>query len=332
MADTLQVGLLSCGGMARTLGRALGKVPRAQLAQVCDLDGAAARAFGEEMGVPWTTDAQALLADDRIAAVIIATPNFTHVDLVEVAAKAGKHIFCEKPLALSTADADRMLAATRAAGVHLVVGHVLRLLPVFDHIRTLVADGVLGRPFALRITRAGGWGERQPWRQQRRTSGGPLFEVNVHELDFMRCLLGEPQSVYAMGANAVVSGVDFEDTAMVSVRFAEGAFGALHCSIGAALPEYTGTLQGTEGTLRFSNGGPRRIDWKRFDGTAGELSGDALAVPDAHVRELGFLVAAALDGVTPQLRGEDGRAAVAMAEAAVRSMQSGKIEPVAPPA
>ena len=183
----------------------------------------------------------------------------------------------------------------------------------------------------MRITRIGGWGERQPWRQQRRTSGGPLFEVNVHELDFLRSILGEPESVYALGANHVVAGVDFEDTAMVSVRFADGAFGTLHCSIGAALSEYTGTLQGTEGTLRFSNGGPRRIDWKRLDGTAGELSGAVLAVPDAHVRELGFLVSAALDGVVPELRGEDGRAAVAMAESAVRSMQSAQVEPVAAP-
>ena len=317
--------------MARTLGRALGKVPRARLAQVCDLDADAARTFGEQMGVPWTTDAAALLADRRLGAVIIATPNFTHADLVVAAAAAGKHIFCEKPLALNTADADRMLAATRAAGVHLVVGHVLRFLPVFDHIRTLVAEGVIGRPFAMRVTRVGGWGERQPWRQKRQTSGGPLFEVNVHELDFMRAVLGEPEAVFALGSNAVVAGVDFEDTVLVSVRFAGGAIGTLHGSIGAALPEYTGTLQGTEGTLRFSNGGPRRIDWKRFDGTSGERSGDALDVPDAHVRELSFLVSAALDGVTPELRGEDGRAAVAMAEAAVRSMQSAQVEPLAPP-
>lgn len=320
----LQVGLLSCGGMARTLATALNRLPRAQIARVCDVAAPAAKAFGEELGVPWTTDASLVLEDPAIRAVIVATPNFTHADMVVAAAAAGKHVFCEKPLALSTEDADRMIAAARANGVHLVVGHVLRYLPVFDHVKRLVDTGCLGRPFAMRISRLGGWGEKQAWRQRRETCGGPLFEINAHELDFLRYILGEPEAVYATGSQLVVDTVDFEDTAFVSVRFVGGGHGVLHSSIGAALGGYTGLLQGTEGTLSFSNW-PSSIEWKRFDGTQGRLAAEELRVPDPHERELAHLVDAALDGTPPAIRGEDGRSVVAMAEAANESMRTGSV-------
>jgi myo-inositol 2-dehydrogenase/D-chiro-inositol 1-dehydrogenase len=330
MADELLVGLLGCGGMGRTLARALGAVPRARLARVCDAAAAAAQACGEQLGVPWTTEVDAVLGDPAIGAVIVATPNFTHAELVCRAAEAGKHIFCEKPLALSVADCDRMIAAARRHGVHLCVGHVLRYLPVFDTMKRLIDGGTIGRPFAVRISRLGGWGDVQPWRQKRELCGGPLFEVHVHELDYMRYILGEPAVVYATGSQEVVRHTDFEDTAFVSVRFVAGGHGVLHSSSAAALGGYTGVIQGTEGTIAFTNW-PGRIEWKRFDGRGEVLSGEQITAPEeAHQRELRQLVEAALDGKEPAIRGEDGRAAVAMAEAAVTSMQTGRPVPLGP--
>lgn len=322
VSKELQVGLLSCGGMARTLAAALNRLERAEIARVCDVVEDAARGFGEQLGVPWTTDPGEVLADSAIRAVIIATPNYTHREMVERAAAAGKHIFCEKPLALHVADADAMLAATARAGVHLVVGQVLRYLPVFEHMKRLIDAGTIGRPFAARISRLGGWGERQEWRQRRETSGGPLFEVNAHEIDYLRYILGEPETVYATGSQRVIPSVDFEDTAFVSIRFRGGAHGVLHSSIAAALGGYTGVIQGDQGTIAFTNW-PSSIEWKRFDGGSGRLAGDELAVPDAHERELSHLVDAALDGTPPAISGADGRAVVAIAEAAAASIQSG---------
>jgi len=318
----LKVGLLSCGGMARALATALNRLERAEITRVCDVVEAAARGFGEQLGVPWTTDADLVLADPDIRAVIIATPNFTHAEMVLRAAAAGKHIFCEKPLALRVVDADRMIAAARGNGVHLVVGQVLRYLPVFEHMKRLIDADTIGRPFAMRISRLGGWGEKQEWRQHRETCGGPLFEINAHEIDYMRYILGEPEVVYATGSQRVVSTVDFEDTSFVSVRFRGGAHGVLHSSIGAALGGYSGIIQGELGTMVFTNW-PNSIEWKRFDGASGRLAGEDLAVPDPHQRELSHLVEAVLDGTPPAITGEDGRAVVAIAEAALASMQSG---------
>lgn len=322
MPKELQVGLLSCGGMARALAGALNKLGRAEIARVCDVIEPAAQAFGDQLGVPWTTNAEEILADPRIGAVIVATPNYTHAEVVIKAAQAGKHIFCEKPLALHVADADRMIEAARENRVHLVVGQVLRYLPVFEHIKRLIDQGTIGKPFAMRISRLGGWGEKQEWRQHRETCGGPLFEVNAHELDYMRYILGEPETVYATGSQRVVATVDFEDTAFVSVRFAGGAHGVLHSSIGAALGGYTGIIQGNEGTITFTNW-PSSVEWKRFAGTTGKLGEGDLAVPDPHQRELAHLVDAVLDGTPPAITGRDGRAVVAMAAAAVESMRTG---------
>ena len=315
--------------MARVLARALNSLERARIGMVCDLVEGAASSFGSELGVPWTTSIEEVLANPEISAVIVATPNFTHADVVVQAAQAGKHVFCEKPLALSVADCDRMIAATDSAGVALCVGQVLRYYPVFTQIKSLLDAGTIGQPFAVRISRLGGWGETQPWRQRRESCGGPLFEINAHELDYMRYLLGEPEVVYATGSQLVQHGVDFEDTAFVSVRFAGGAHGVLHSSIGAALGGYTGIIQGTEGSLAFTNW-PGSIQWKRFDGNSGRLASDELTTPEPHARELTHLVEAALDGVAPVISGRDGRAVVAMAEAAVSSMASGQPVSVTP--
>ncbi len=320
----LAIGLIGCGGMAKVLARAANRLPRARVVKVCDVSAEAAQAFAQELEVPHTADPGEILADPAIPAVIIATPNFTHADLVVRAAAAGKHVFCEKPMALTTADADRMVAATRAAGVHLVVGQVLRYLPVFHHIKRLIDEGKIGTPFAMRTSRLGGWGQAAPWRSRRETSGGPLFEVNAHELDYMRYILGEPETVYATGSRRVLDNVDYEDTALVTLTFHGGGHAVLHTSIGAALGGYSGVIQGTEGTLNWTCW-PDSLEWKRLDGTGGKLAGkDDLPAPDAHEREVGHLVDAVLDGTPPAITGADGRAVVAMAEGAVRSMQTGQ--------
>ena len=324
MPAPLSIGLIGCGGMAQVLARAANRLPRARVVKVCDVFADAARSFGQELGVPHTADPGEILADETIPAVIIATPNFTHADLVVRAAEAGKHIFCEKPLALGTADCDRMIAAAHRASVHLVVGQVLRYLPVFHHIKRLIDEGTIGTPFAMRTARLGGWGHPQAWRNKRETSGGPLFEVNAHELDYFRYILGEPETVYATGSRRVVDIVDFEDTAFVSITFRGGAHAVLHSSIAATLGGYSGVIQGTEGTITW-NCWPDSLEYKRFDGATGKLAGkEQLPAPDAHEREISHLVDAVLDGTPPAITGADGRAVIAMAEAAVQSMETGQ--------
>ena len=161
MVSELGVALIGCGGMGRSEGRVLSGVPRARLVAVCDVSAEAGAEFGAEMGVPHVTDHRALLDRQDVDAVLVVTPNGLHTQVVLDAAGAGKHIFCEKPFAFTVAECDQMISAAGEHGVRLMVGHVLRLMPLFQRVIDLFAGGDLGRPVAAQITRLGWLGTRR---------------------------------------------------------------------------------------------------------------------------------------------------------------------------
>jgi len=235
------------------------------------------------------------------------------------AAPAGRHIFCEKPLALSVADCARMIAAARTAGVHLCVGHGPRDRPVFDRMKAMIGEGVIGEPFARRVSRLGGWGAQAAWRQRRATCGGPRFEVNAHELDDLP-VLGEPETVYATGAQIVLHSTDFAEAAFVSVRLRGGRHGLLHSSVAAGLGSCTGLLPGAEGP---SVSRPGRAASTGCASTA-PAARSAKWWPPTPPSATSPTWARPARTAARRLHGEDGRAMVAIAEAAVASMASGE--------
>ena len=188
-------------------------------------------------------------------------PNFTHrEEVVLQAIAAGKDVFCEKPMALSLADCEEMIDAARRAGRKLMVGQVLRLITVFATVRRLVEEGLIGPPRAMRILRCsrrsdcaeGPW--RTSWRRSRANTGGLLFEINVHEFDFMRAILGEAAEVSAMAANIAHPELDYEDHAVVTVRFRNGAIAFLETSTATALGATEGLITGGAGLHRLRLG------------------------------------------------------------------------------
>ena len=126
------------------------RVPDAELVAVADARPEAARALADELGVEAHPDPAALIADPRIEAVVIAAATPAHVDLVVAAAEAGKAVFCEKPMALTIAEADRAVAAAETAGVPLQVGFNRRFAPDFAAAHDAVVDGTIGTPHQLR--------------------------------------------------------------------------------------------------------------------------------------------------------------------------------------
>src|SRR5688500_4441016 len=119
----LGIALIGCGGMGRSEARVLKDVPRARLVAVCDVNEAAARECGAGMGAAHHTKHHEALARPDVGAVMVATPNGLHTQIVLDACAAGKHVFCEKPFAFTVAECDRMIAAAEAAEVRLMVGH-----------------------------------------------------------------------------------------------------------------------------------------------------------------------------------------------------------------
>jgi scyllo-inositol 2-dehydrogenase (NAD+) len=297
-----------------------------EIAGVFDSDGAAARAVAERHG---TTAYESLEAGlERADAVVISTPTFTHCELAMAAARAGRHVLCEKPMALDERECEAMIAAARDAGVVLQIGFMRRFQPEFAEARRRIAAGDIGEPMVLKsLTR--GPGLPPPWAWEIERSNGMLAEVNSHDFDSVRWLAGSDiVRVYAETANrkGAARGVEaegFYDNAVVAVRLASGAIGTI------------------DGTCPADYGYDARMEVVGSDGllVIGDVRGQALLeVRDRDVGvvapthrtwpdrfEAGYraqmraFVAAAQAGAAPAVTGEDGRAAVRAVRAANRS-------------
>jgi predicted dehydrogenase len=165
------------------------------LVKVCDLDEATARRVGEDLGVAWTTDFHQAAASDAVDAVLIAVPPGLHRDVTVVAARHGKHVFCEKPIAVELAHADEMIAACEEGGVILSTGYLFRYAENRDTLRRVLRDAVIGRPVLWREVLPPQT-ESQSWLSNYELGGGALFEYS-HSIDFACYTLGRPQSVSA---------------------------------------------------------------------------------------------------------------------------------------
>ena len=227
-----RIGIVGCGFIAHLHSRALKGVLRAghapgEVAAVCDLDRSRAEAFARAWQADVVDDPVELVRS--VDAVWICTPTSSHRALVEAAAEAGTAVFCEKPLAPNLADAEAMARA--AAVVPNQVGLVLRTSPAYGAVADLVQGGTLGRPMAV-VFRDDQYFPNQgqyasAWRADVTVAGGgTLLEHSIHDLDVLRWVLGDVETVSAVTANyAGHEGV--EDVAVATLRFASGATATL---------------------------------------------------------------------------------------------------------
>ncbi|TLS47120.1 dehydrogenase [Streptomyces montanus] len=324
----LAVGLIGVGRMgsfhAETLAH---RLPGVRLAALADPAPGAARSLGDRLGCATTcTDIGELLADPRIDAVVIATPARTHAGLVEAAAKAGKAVYCEKPMAVTLAEADRAIAAAADAGVPLQVGFNRRYDAGFRAAHEKVAAGDVGTPQLLRsLTR-----DPQLADPARIAPWTIFLETLIHDFDVLRHLNpgAEPVEVFAM-ADALVR-PDFKDrglldTAVVTVRFDNGALATAEASFQAVYGyDVRAEVFGSAGMLTM--GDVRRTHLTAYgpDGVAAEsVTYDQHLFHDAYVAELADFADSVRTGRIPSVTGEDARAALSIALAAIRSVTTG---------
>ena len=327
----LLVGLIGGGGMGKGLAKGLAACEAGRLVAVADVAEGAAAAAAEELGegIDAYTDPAELLAREDIGAALVAVPNWLHPPTVLEVAAAGKHVFCEKPMALDVADARAMIDACEAAGVKLMIGQVLRYNQPFVWMIDKVREGMFGEPCALQVTRVGGgWGGRyaQTWRMHKDKTGGPLFEICAHEIDFIRQVLGEATSVSATKANFINPEIDYEDYASVNMTFEGGRRASLlagHCGFQTC---YDGKFYGTEGTLVFDRVG-RQISYtlkgqETVHTTAGELAPPSETGVQREVREF---VEAVINDTAVTIPGSEGLANTEIAQAAGIAAEEGRV-------
>jgi myo-inositol 2-dehydrogenase/D-chiro-inositol 1-dehydrogenase/scyllo-inositol 2-dehydrogenase (NAD+) len=304
----------------------------AELTCVVDADEEVGRQAGAELGVPAYVSLEQALADAAFDGVVITTPTFTHAELAVLAASSGKHVFCEKPMALTVEECDEMSAAAEQAGVVLQLGFVRRFQPEFVEAKRKIEAGEIGEPMIVKsLTR--GPGLPPVWAHDLRRSNGMLAEVNSHDFDCTRWLVGsEIERVYAETANFKgkergVTAPDFYDNAVVSLRFASGALGTIDGTCPADVG-YDARVEvlGTEGLLVVGEHRALALLEIRTRGT-GEVPTYA-SWPQrfewGYREELRGFVEAALAGSTPAAGAADGRAAVAAVRASNRSWLEGR--------
>jgi predicted dehydrogenase len=207
-----------------------------------------AEAFCREKQLRWTADLDDILRDPAIDAVVFATPHSQHHGQVRRAAAAGKHVFVEKPFALTLADADQMLEAAAKAGTVLAVGFNRRFHPSMTRLRDAVRTGLLGTIITISAEQTALHGlhiSETAWRARpEEAPGGAMTAIGVHLVDGMIDLLGPVESVFAMVGRRAATVAD--DTTDVLLTFASGATGHIFCST-AATPHYRMAVYGTGG-------------------------------------------------------------------------------------
>lgn len=335
MTAPVAVGLIGAGAMGAFHGESLARrVPGARLAAVADPAPGVAERLAARLGCPRaTTDPADVFADPAIEAVAIAAPARFHAGLVEAAACAGKAVFCEKPMATTLADADRALAAARAAGVPVQVGFQRRFDRGFRAAHDAVAAGEVGTPQLLRsLTRDPDF-ETEPDRIPPWTI---FLETLIHDFDVLNWLNpgAAAGSVYAV-ADALVR-PDWKnrgllDTATTLVRFGNGAIATAEASFRAVYGyDVRAEVFGSGGMA--TAGDLRRTSMTRF-GASGSVSAVAPTnldlFHDAYVAELAAFADCVRERTAPAATGEDARAALAVALAAIRSVETGAPAPVA---
>ncbi|HZO96780.1 MAG TPA: Gfo/Idh/MocA family oxidoreductase [Gaiellaceae bacterium] len=299
----------------------------AELACVVEPDAARARQAAAELEVPALPSLEDALRRGGIDGVVVTTPTFTHAELTLLAAGAGVHVFCEKPMALTVEECDRMIAAVEDAGVVLQVGFVRRFQPEFVEARRRIEAGDVGEPMLVKsLTR--GPGLPPPWAHDPRLSNGLLAEVCSHDFDSCRWLAGsEIVRVYAETANFKgeergVRAAGFYDNAVVALRFASGALGAIDGTCPADFG-YDARVEvlGSEGLLVVGQLPALALleARARGAGTVPTWSSWPQRFEQGYREELRAFVEAARTGSPPAAGGADGRAAVAAVRAANRS-------------
>ena len=276
----------------------------------------------------------AVLRDSDVEAVLLTTPHTLHAEQVVAAAEAGKHVFVEKPFALTVADGRRATEACRRAGVVLAVGHQRRRHPASRALKRLLEGGALGRVVQAEANMSGDLGfSLKPgmWRSRRdETPGGSMTNVGIHKVDTLQYLLGPVARVMAFARRVAVTGVDIDDTTSVLLEFASGSLGYLGTSW--VHPNRTSviTLHGTEAQAFWEADGARLAVAKR-----GQPQPEAVPLgpvdtmaTDAVVEEVAEFGRCVRKGGRPEVGGEEGTANVAVLEAVVESAATGRVAAV----
>ncbi len=332
------VGVIGCGGISGTHLRTMSQMREVDVHIVCDIDEERAKRRADEFQVRrWTTDYHAVLADDKVKAVFVLVPQGSHAEVVIAAAQAGKHIFCEKPMAMTVAQCRAMNEAVRQAKVILQIGYVMRFSEDAQKVKAWLNR--IGRPVLFRDVWAIVRGSPAKWVHDAQMGGGPLWE-NSHWSDFINWLLGRPVQVYARLRRYKPEDTTAWDTMLVAIDYAAGdvavwgeawtahGFGWDYIRYRTVRPHLD--IIGPNGSIHFPAPDGSKVAALFLNGAGDEpvethqWQNDWAATSDGYWREVEHFFECLWEGKQPLCTGEDGEWAIQIAEGAIRSNEIGQ--------
>lgn len=264
-----RVALVGCGRISKNHFEAIAKVGGLSLSGVCDTVEARAKHAGEALGVPWFTSYETMLREAPCEIVTIATPSGLHPAHGILAAKAGKHVVCEKPMAITLASADALVNACDDAGVKLFVVKQNRLNPPVQLLKRAMEKGRFGKLYlantTVRWTRPQEYYDQAPWRGTWEFDGGAFMNQASHYVDLMQWLMGPVESVIAKTAT-LARKIEAEDTGIAVLRFRSGALGTIEVTMLTYPKNLEGsiTILGEKGTVKIGGTAVNRVEKWEF--------------------------------------------------------------------
>ena len=268
-ARDFRMGIVGCGRISQFHVDAIEKVDGLSLVAVCDVDEGRARAAGEKAGVPWFTSLDAMLKGAELDIVAVCTPSGLHPDHGIAAAKAGKHVVSEKPMALSLEGADALIAACEKAGTKLFVVKQNRLNPPIQLLKRAVERGRFGRIFMANVTvrwqRPQEYYEAEKWRGTWKLDGGAIMNQASHYVDLLQWLVGPVESVMAKTATQARN-IEAEDSGAAVLKFVSGAIGMIEVNVLTYPRNYEGsiTIIGESGTVKIGGTSVNKVEHWSF--------------------------------------------------------------------
>lgn len=340
MPDEFKIGIIGTGVIGEVHAGAIAEIPGARLAAVAEPRSDIGQKFANDRGAVWYPDLTSLLATADVDLVTVATPSGLHADQAVQAAEAGKHIITEKPMAITVDAADRMIAASRSAGVTLAVIFQTRFSRDTIRLKRAIDAGLLGRPIlgnALVHWRrtpeyyasSGGW--RGTWKFD---GGGALMNQSIHTIDLLQWFLGPVERISAETAT-LIRPIEAEDTANATLRFASGALGTIQGTT-AADKDWPVRLEviGSKGRALLTGG--KLVDWhgERELDDAELLTPADLALTEGwepnepmgagHRRQIAVILDAIRSGAEAPVPGSEARKAIQIITTIYKSAASGK--------
>ena len=324
------VGVIGTGRIGRVhIDHLCQNIPNAEVLSICSLDTDIAKTLSEQHSIPHiTSQYNQLLDNSDIDAIVVASSTDTHVEICQAAAHAGKHIFCEKPIALDLTAIEETLTIVKNTGVKFQVGFNRRFDVNFQRLQEVILQGEIGEPHIVRITSRD---PAPPSLEYIKVSGGLFLDMTIHDFDMARYLIGdEVEEIYAVGdvnVDPKIGEVGDIDTAVITLRFKNGVLGTIDNSR-EAVYGYDQRVEvfGSKGMVSVGNSITDTV-------TSTVKNGSITSLPhyffierykQAYLTEMESFIQCIIEDTEPMVSGEDGKLPIQMGYAALKSLSENR--------